>query len=883
MTGGTLGHYRILEKIGAGGMGEVYRAHDSKLGRDVAIKVLPDAFARDPERLARFEQEARALAALNHTRIAAIYGLETFDGVGFLVLELVPGVTLAERLKADRLSVEEALTLCRQIAEGLETAHGKGIIHRDLKPSNVKITPDGEIKLLDFGLAKTFAVGTSSADVSQSPTILSANTQPGVLMGTAAYMSPEQARGKPVDHRTDIWSFGCVLYEALTGQQTFARETTSDTIARILEREPDWSALPANTPHNIRVLVRRCLEKDPHRRLQHIGDARIEIDDALTAAPEATGAAAGSRSRPFVWGLAGLLLGILAAAALLWRLNPFEAADPNMRFSVVTNFAGVEGQPSLSPDGRSVVFVSNRDGQYDLWVGLVTGGNPVRITRDSNLESRPRWSPDGSRIAYARMNDSGLQDIWIVPALGGPTRRILSNAADPGWSPDGSLLAYADLASGGLGLCEASGANPRILSQGETAGSSYRQPSFSHDGRQIIFVRRGFGGPYGELAVTSVSTGKVRQLTSDNVNVASPVWSPDDQFIYFSSSRSGSTNIWKISAHDGIPERITAGQIEDADLDVSADGKRIIFSSYRANENLAEVSLGSVAGPPILKWLTRDSARSLMAPAYSPDGKRIAYFSARRGTESESIWVMNTDGSEPIQLVSDQYINIWPRWSAGGQALLFTSRSPGTGGERRTRQVALSGNLPEELPVAPGDDWGADMGPDGRLLFWGTDGQTWLFDPKSSQKQALKNVSGRVLRWSPDGKHFASLVGPRRESDPEAGLWIHDLAGGSRILFQGWVVWYAWGSSEEIFVLRGSPDLRGSIWRVRLDGAEPERASGPIGIRWYSTYSNRRDLRFDVHPDRRRAVIETQSVEADIGMIEIRGPGSGVRGQGGGQ
>ncbi len=283
-----LGPYEIVAPLGAGGMGEVYRARDTKLDRDVAIKVLPDTFARDPERIARFQREAKVLASLNHPNIAAIYGFEELEGKRFLVLELVEGETLAERLHGGALAVDEALDVCKRIAEALEAAHEHGIIHRDLKPANVMLTPDGVVKVLDFGLAKAFVgegkdhLCPSPSEIAESPTITAEYTRPGVVLGTAAYMSPEQARGKPLDKGTDIWSFGCVLYECLTRGRPFQGETTSDTIAKILERDPDWDTLPLNTPPIVRLLLRRCLEKDRRRRLHDIADVRIVIDEALS-------------------------------------------------------------------------------------------------------------------------------------------------------------------------------------------------------------------------------------------------------------------------------------------------------------------------------------------------------------------------------------------------------------------------------------------------------------------------------------------------------------------------------------------------------------------------------------------------------------------------
>jgi serine/threonine protein kinase len=278
MTGRTLAGYHLQELLGAGGMGEVYRARDAKLGRDVAIKVLPSAVTSDPDRLARFEREARMLAALNHPNICAIYGLEEADGIQFLILERVEGTTLAERIEESPIPIVDVLAIARQIAEALEAAHDRGIVHRDLKPANIKITPDGVVKVLDFGLAKPTAAGGSPPDLTQPPTLTIGGTREGVILGTAAYMSPEQARGKPIDKRTDIWAYGCVVYEMLTGRVPFAGATVSDTIGKILEREPDWSALPAATPTPVRRLLLRCFAKDPKQRLRDIGDVRIEID-----------------------------------------------------------------------------------------------------------------------------------------------------------------------------------------------------------------------------------------------------------------------------------------------------------------------------------------------------------------------------------------------------------------------------------------------------------------------------------------------------------------------------------------------------------------------------------------------------------------------------
>jgi eukaryotic-like serine/threonine-protein kinase len=408
MVGQTFSHYRVTAKLGEGGMGEVYRATDSRLGREVAIKVLPTAFAANAQSMARFEREAQLLASLNHPGIASVFGLEESNGIRGLVMELVEGPTLADRLRQGPVPIEEALTIAKQISEALEFAHEHGIIHRDLKPANVKVTSDGSVKLLDFGLAKAIEGDRAETDTSSSPTITMAVTLAGIILGTAAYMSPEQARGKPVDRRTDIWAFGVLMFEMLSGQPLYAGETTSDILARVIEREPDLDKLPSRTPAPIRELIRKCLTKNPRQRLRDIGDARLTLEEFLADpfAGQSTGAAvpgpSSGRSRPWVWLLSGLAVGVLAAGVAIWKLKPAPQAPATIRFSAVTNFTGIDAQPSFSPDGRSVAFVSNRGGQFDIWVGLITGGSPVRITNDPNLKGRPHWSPDGSKILYAR-------------------------------------------------------------------------------------------------------------------------------------------------------------------------------------------------------------------------------------------------------------------------------------------------------------------------------------------------------------------------------------------------------------------------------------------------------------------------------------------------
>src|SRR5262245_57277985 len=406
-SGTRLGPYEILAGIGAGGMGEVYRAKDSVLGRDVAIKVLPDAFLLDAERVARFEREARVLASLSHPHIASVYSFEQTAHLQGIVLELVEGPTLADRLRTGAIPVQEALALARQIADALDAAHEKGIIPRDLKTGNIKIAPGRIVKVLDFGLAKINAADTS-ADLSQSPTMTVEGTRAGVILGTAAYMSPEQARGKPTDKRTDIWSFGCVLYEMLTGRTAFPGQTVSDSIVAILSREPDWGALPGATPPPVRRMLQRCLERDPQERLRDMGDVCHELDQALvdlrlSSTPAAFPESAVGRvsSRWWVPAAAGValvtLIGLGSVFFLRQRVPTPSIEEPPLQ---LTDFNDSAIHPAISPDGRMVTFIrggafGNSAPRGQIYVKILPQGEPVQLTRDPSLKEQPVFSPDG--------------------------------------------------------------------------------------------------------------------------------------------------------------------------------------------------------------------------------------------------------------------------------------------------------------------------------------------------------------------------------------------------------------------------------------------------------------------------------------------------------
>jgi len=540
LAGRRLGVYQIELRIGAGGMGEVYRARDTKLGRDVAIKVLPRALLRSADRRARFEREARLLASLNHPHIAQVYGFEESEEIAALVMELVPGQTLDTMVQPRGIRPAQALALARQICDALEAAHEKGIVHRDLKPANIKVTPDGVVKVLDFGLAK------ASADEAIDPAHLPASrpdgTNQGVILGTATYMSPEQARGQPVDRRTDIWAFGCVLYEMLTGRRAFVGDSFTDTLAHVIERAPDWDAVPETTPEVVRRLLERCLRKDIRRRLRDIADARIEIDDAIAAgasvtddAPNVSDRRLPSRSRRWapIGGIAAIVLA--SAVGITWRLwvtdyfwqNPLADA----RAVRLTDFEGEEVDAAISPDGKFMVFLSNRDGPLDVFVGQIGSGAFTNLTKGDfrpptwAMTRQTGFSGDGEQVWFMLGPQSGLTDTSTLmgPTMGGIPRLFLDRWRDPTWSPDGKTLAYYKPDPGDpIFVADRNASNPRRIFAGEP-GVHCHFPIWSRDGRFVYFVK---GTPTTDLDIWRIPAqgGNAEQITFHHAWVGYPSW-----------------------------------------------------------------------------------------------------------------------------------------------------------------------------------------------------------------------------------------------------------------------------------------------------------------------------------------------------------------------
>jgi serine/threonine protein kinase/WD40 repeat protein len=660
LAGTRLGPYQIATVVGIGGMGEVYRAHDSRLSRDVALKMLPAAFRSDPDRLSRFEREARALAALNHPNIATIYGLEQHDGIHVLVLELVDGQTLAEIIDGvvqarQRLPITEAIGIARQIADALDLAHERGIVHRDLKPANIKVTVSGLVKVLDFGLAKAMdsaALDASAADLSRSPTTPAGLTQPGVILGTAAYMSPEQARGKPVDKRTDVWAFGCVLYEMLTGRTAFPGETLSDTIVAILERAPDWSALPSGMPPLVSRLLRRCLEKDVRRRLRDIGDARFDLDDTSAAADAAVAAPQPPR---------------------------------NVEFQRLTDVEGLKETPALSPDGKMVAFVAVVAGIRQIWVRLLVGGTALQLTHDTADHMHPRWAPDSSTLIYFTPGQTESEDgtLWEINALGGWPRRIISGSVAADISHDGQRIALLQPADSQLALVVASRDGSHAKRVALLPAGFYTFLRWAPDDRSIAFQRLSHAGFNGWIEVYDLERGELREVASGTL-LGGLAWLPDGSGFVYGSSSGGTLlypptfNLRAVRLDGSDIRQLTFGDQSYVEPDVHASGT-LVAGRVTSRSDIWKIP---VKGTPVENTsgavrVTKQTGQ-VQVPSVSPDDREVVFVSDTGG--HTNLWIARTDGSgtRPITFETHPDVAVGvPVWSPRGDVIAFVRSDAG--------------------------------------------------------------------------------------------------------------------------------------------------------------------------------------------------------------
>ena len=817
--GTKLGPYEISAQIGEGGMGEVYQATDTNLDRQVAIKVLPDAVAQDPERLARFDREAKTLAALNHPGIAAIYGVEKQDGQTALVMELVEGPTLADRIAQGAIPVDEALPISKQIAEALEAAHEQGIIHRDLKPANIKLRPDGTVKVLDFGLAKAMEQpGASSPSVSQSPTITTpAMTQMGMILGTAAYMSPEQAKGRAADKRSDVWAFGAVLYEMLTGRRAFEGDDVSDTMAAVLKMEPSWDVLPANLSPVISTYLRRCLHKDPKQRIHDVADLRLALEGAFETGVS-PGAEAAVMPQPAVWrrglplAIASLVTAIIVSL-VAWSLSPSVEPPVVSRF----NYDLPDGQQfsnasssvvEFSPDGRQLVY-STSGGLYlrsmgELEARLVPG-----------TESADLWNPfiaaDGQSVGFFDVTTSELKRI----ATSGGTPVVICAATLPfgvSWGTDNTILFGQ---TDGIRRVSANGGTPELVIPA-TEGEQVHGPQLLPDGESVLFSVTTSTGPtrwdVAQIVVQSLRTGErtvVLQGGSDARYV------PTGHLVYASRDalyaiafdvdsltvRGGSVPVVEGVRRAASPESNTG----TANFGVSVQGSLVYVPGTAAassDRTLALVGRDGVVAPlPVPR-------AEYLSPRLSPDGETLVVQTVE--AEGNVLWTYDLASDSQIQQLTFEGDNRRPVWTPDGQRITFASDRDGP---MSLYWVPADGSgAPERLTTAePGTShWPQSWTPDGQTLLFNvqrdliTDWDIWTLSVTGRETQSLYDTPRTTYMGaeiSPDGRWLAfgagassaavdiyvepfPLTGSRRRISQDGGYWPLWSRAGDRLFYR---------------------------------------------------------------------------------------------------
>jgi eukaryotic-like serine/threonine-protein kinase len=808
-SGTKLGPYEIVSPLGAGGMGEVYRARDTRLGRDVALKVLPEAFVRDTERMARFEREAKVLASLNHPNIGAMFGIEESQDVRALVIELVEGPTLADRIKQGPIPIDDALPLAKQIAEALEYAHEHGIIHRDLKPLNVKLTLEDQVKVLDFGLAKAVE-GEAEQESQNSPTLSAVATRMGVLLGTAPYMSPEQARGKRVDRRADIWAFGCVLYEMVTGRCAFPGETTSDSLAAVIRAEPDWSALPTSTPIRIRELLRRCLQKDARQRLRDIGDARIAIEEILTRSGTPEGAQVSAPGQPLWRRLTGWAAGILAGVFLasLVLVSIRERPKPRVveRLSVLPPVGEVFGTGpfaavAFSPEGNSIVYSAQHEMQSRLYLRSLDRFTSSPLSGTDGAAD-PFFSPDGQWVGF--FAGGKLKKVSVHGGEPVTLREATSNRG-ASWGPDDTILFVPSFQSG-LMRVAAAGGTPQVFNRVDTSqgARSYRWPEILPRGKAVLFsiiAAQDIGfWLESKIAVERLDTHERKILPTTGTY---PRYSPSGHLLYvrdeglfavpfdldrlevtgppvpvletiavsfnsglasFAVSRSGSLayipgssisdqGVLTWIGGNGSIEPLGAPAQRYSNPRLSSDGQRIavaVRSGAQTDVWVYEISHGS------LSRLTFDGHSS--SPIWTPDGKKVTFM--RSGETGVEIVSKSADGtgSEESILREQSFSRVPESWSPDGKFLLYSPNYPDTG--RDIFLLPLEGDRkPRPFIQTKFDEFTAVFSPDGHWVAYASNetGRSEIYVqpfPGPGGRWQVSTEGGIWPVWARDGREL---------------------------------------------------------------------------------------------------------------------------------
>jgi eukaryotic-like serine/threonine-protein kinase len=799
-AGRRLGSYEVLAPLGAGGMGEVYRARDTRLGRDVAIKVLASDRLADEARRAQFVREARAASALSHPHIVVIHEIETLDGIDFIVMELVSGKTLAERIRPG-MRLAETLRIAIAVADALARAHAAGIVHRDLKPANVMVGDDGTVKILDFGLAKLVAdeAGEADDDVATATADALSSKRSGAIAGTPGYMSPEQATGAPVDSRSDVFSFGIVLYEMATGRRAFPGSSTADTLAKVVSADPAPPRKVARgVPEELEKLILRCLRKEPGRRLQHMDDVKLlleEIRDDVATRSAAPAPAVRPSARWLLAALAALI--VLVGGVLEWRRR---SGPPPMRLLPVTTMAGTESTPCFSPDGTQVAFSWEGEARpagaladRDIWIKLVAGTEMRRLTSGPGDDWNPSWSPDGSQVAFLRIakedatsgkaNEGGA--VHVISALGGQERRLgfAARFSQLAWSPDGQWIAggpmgrdgETDPGASGIHVIPVAGGDSRALTTPPQPGWDMH-PAFSPDGRRLAYVScAGTITPPCDVFVVGLDgavrgSSSPRRLSDRSGAIHGVAWTRDGRYVIYARSfmyfngRGMGSHLWRVAADGGAPERIELAPPGSFAPATTPARDRLLFGLDRSDIDIYGYEPGGTVRPVMASsWVD-------YGPRFSPDGRRIVFESFRSG-DTKNIWVADADGSNPVQLTRPPNQDGAPGWSPDGLRIVFNRSEP----NQSTDIWTMDADGGSQRPLTEG-------GPYEAVPVWSRDGR-WIYyreDRKDGQdivrisadagggERITKTGRFIMVEESPDGR--ALFYTTREGKGPLYGL-----------------------------------------------------------------------------------------------------------------
>ena len=870
--GTRLGRFEIRSLLGAGGMGEVYLAHDTRLKRAVALKLLLSELTRNEDRVRRFEQEANAVSALNHPNILTIYEVGQTDFANFIASEYIDGLTLREQMDNTGMRLSDVLNVATQVASALAAAHAVGIVHRDIKPENIMVRKDGYIKVLDFGLAKLIE-GQSTAVDSDAPTTPLFKTEPGTVMGTPRYMSPEQAREVAVDARTDIWSMGVVLYEMVAGHAPFEGPTVGDYIASILHKEPPpLVQYREDVPPKFQRIINKALHKDREERYQTINHLlvdlqslkqdlefaankersaqpnsghsatvtgisthiRLETESAHVASPTGAVEAAhtGTSSAEYLVSeikrhKLGALLAfatfVVAIVGIAFGLSQFidqdEAKTPGQPMKVIpfTSFPGRERHPAFSFDGNFVAFVwgGEKGDNEDIYVKLIDGGTPLRLTTNPGNEWYPAWSPDGRRIAFIRESENA---IFTVPALGGPERKLFSaTASDPfrigsglSWSPDGKLLAFSGKETpqepNSIYLLTIENGQKRRLTSPPAQYVGDTRAAFSPDGQTLAFTR------WVETGITDVHLvptggGEPRRLTSDNQAMNGVAWSDDGRVVVFSSNRGGNFNLWKISVSGGTPERLPTGQENSTAPAVSRLGDRLAYVQDALDTNIWRVKVPSSTGTRTSPIKFISSTHGDISPHFSSDGKQIVFASDRSG--SREIWMCDSEGAKLVQLTFFGGPELGtPRWSPDNRSVVFDRAIEG---HKDIYVLSPEGGSPRRLTTETSNEVRPSWSRDGRWIYFGSnrsrEWQVWKMPAEGGQAVQVTKQGGREAFESADGR----FVFYTKDRDLP-GLWRTPVDGGEEVRVYNEASMGLWAVMEQgVYLLNSKVNARPAL------------------------------------------------------------------------